>query len=317
MIISGIPVSKQYNHLNQQLPGHISTPGSSSIDDDPTSLPNTTAPQFVHSAVGLGQRSASKRGTFKRTNRIGSNEDLLHDPQSQNYNQPTSNTHISQQVRHPSGQQPNTFSSLSSSPTTNPQSHHHHRHHHHQQQQQQQTPMYDASTSHTSFGHDSGLSSGGTSYDPTHYPSISIKSHTVEPYDVPQPIPIPRRKSLPSIVKVKPGDYKIDETARSSENLKEKETFIIENGIRKRVTEPAPMYTESGTQIPQATVMTSSTGSPTLARRIIIESIPRIDAQTSSSHTTSGTTGGMKRGSMPTIDNVARQRHAAPSKFIF
>ncbi|CAF1490836.1 unnamed protein product, partial [Adineta steineri] len=127
-------------------------------------------------------------------------------------------------------------------------------------------------------------------------------------YDVPQPIPIPRRKSLPSIVKTKPGDYKIDETARSSDNL-QKETFIIENGIRKRVTEQTTTYTESGSPIPQPTVMTSSSGSPTLARRIILESVQRVDAPTS---TTSGT-GGNKRGSMPTLVNVARKRQAAPS----
>ncbi|CAM4863641.1 unnamed protein product [Rotaria socialis] len=128
-------------------------------------------------------------------------------------------------------------------------------------------------------------------------------------YNSVQPIPIPRRKSLPSIIKTKPSDYRIDETARSSDNLQEKETFIIENGIRKRVTELAPTYTESGTPIPQATVMTSSSGSPTLARRIILESVTRVDVPTS---TTSGT-GGNKRGSMPTLVNVARKRQAAPS----
>jgi hypothetical protein len=48
---------------------------------------------------------------------------------------------------------------------------------------------------------------------------------------------IPRRKSLPSIIKIK--SYKEDETAHSSSELnsKNQETFIIENGIRKRVTE--------------------------------------------------------------------------------
>ncbi|CAF4777634.1 unnamed protein product, partial [Rotaria magnacalcarata] len=61
--------------------------------------------------------------------------------------------------------------------------------------------------------------------------SPTSRSPTVDPYDVPQPIPIPRRKSLPSIIKTKPSDYRIEETARSSDNLQEKETFIIENGI--------------------------------------------------------------------------------------
>jgi hypothetical protein len=202
-----------------------------------------------------------------------------------------------QPIRPSSGLRPNTPSYMSGTNTNNPNIRHH--------------PIYGAHDSRNSSGHDSGLSSGGTSYDPGNHPSIPRTTQTVDPYDVPQPIPIPRRKSLPSIVKIKPGDYKIDETARSSDNLQEKETFIIENGIRKRVTEQAPTYTESGTPIPQATVMTSSTGSPTLARRVILESVTRVDAPTS---TTSGT-GGNKRGSMPTLVNVARQRKAAPSKY--
>ena len=79
--------------------------------------------------------------------------------------------------------------------------------------------------------------------------------------------------------------------------------------MRKRITEPAPTHTESGTSIPQATVMTSSSGSPILARRIIFESVTAPTSATSS-------TGGTKRGSMPTIANVARQRQAVPCKFI-
>jgi hypothetical protein len=50
---------------------------------------------------------------------------------------------------------------------------------------------------------------------------------------------IPRRKSLPSIVKTK--SFKEDETAHSSAELNDKnvqsELYVIENGIRKRVTE--------------------------------------------------------------------------------
>ena len=293
-------MSKQYSHLNQPLSVDISTPNSSTFDDgrttmasnsfDSTSLPHSTTPHFVQSAVGLGQRTASKRGTFKRTNRVdASSEDLVHDSQQHEYNPSSSNPHASQHTRHPSGHRSNTPSTISRTNSNNPNVQHH--------------PIHGAQNSRTSSGHDSPNYST--------IPMTTITSHTVDPYDVPQPIPIPRRKSLPSIVKIKPGDYKIDETTRSSDNLQENETFIIENGICKRVTEQAPTYTESGTLIPQATVMTSSSGSPTLARRIILENVTRVDAPTS----TTSSTGGTKRGSMPSLVNVARQRQAAPSKF--
>jgi hypothetical protein len=288
-------VSKQYAHLPQSLPGNISIPGYANFDDgrmttistnftSPSSLPQNPRSHFVPNPVGLGQRTASKRETFKRTNRVDASNEDLHDShqyieqhrsqqQQHDYNQPSSNFYAPQHTHHPSGPRPN--------------------------------------TNHPNVQHQ--LTHGAQ--DSRNYSTISTirPPQTVEPYDVPQPIPIPRRKSLPSIVKIKPGDYKIDETARSSDNLQEKETFIIENGIRKRVTEQAPTYTESGTPIPQATVMTSSSGSPTLARRIILESVTRVDALTS---TISGT-GGNKRGSMPTLVNVARKRQAAPSKLFF
>jgi hypothetical protein len=132
----------------------------------------------------------------------------------------------------------------------------------------------------------------------------------VDVYDVPQPIPIPKRKSLPSIVNTIPNDYKIDETARSNDHLSTAETFIIENGIRKRVTAQPATYTDSGSLIPQASVMTSSSGSPVLARRVLLESVTKLD-QTNSM--TSTTTGGNKRVSMPTLVNIARHRQEAPS----
>jgi hypothetical protein len=295
-------VPKQYPHLTQPLPGDISTPANLNFDDGrnipmPTNFDSASSPQqrspphFVPNAVGLGQRSAAKRSTFKRTNRVdASTDDLIHDsqqytehPQLQpehDYNNPPSNVYPPQHIRHPAGPRPNTSSYMSGPNTNSPNIRH--------------PPVHGA--------HD----------EPANRPYTPMTTQTIEPYDVPQPIPIPRRKSLPSIVKMKPGDYKIDETARSSDNLQEKETFIIENGIRKRVTEQAPTYTESGTPIPQATVMTSSSGSPTLARRVILESVTRVDAPTS---TMSGT-GGNKRGSMPTLVNLARKRQAAPSKFL-
>jgi hypothetical protein len=328
-------VSTHYSHLNQPLSGDISTPGNSSFDDerattmstsfDSAPSPQQPSSQFVPNSVGIGQRSVAKRSTFKRTNRVdASNDDLLHDPQQKqqqrffeqnseqdhDYNHSSSNPYAPQHIRHPSDLRQNTPSHMSGS-NTNSSSHQHHLIH----------GAYDSPNSNSQY---SGMILGGASFDPeqhhirhlgnANYPAVSMRSPTptVDLYDVPQTIPVPRRKSLPSIVNTLPGDYRIDETARSNVNLQGKETFIIENGIRKRVTEQAPSYTESGTVIPQATVMTSSTGSPTLARRVILESVTRVDAPTS---TTSGT-GGNKRTSMPTLVNVARQRQAAPSKFI-
>jgi hypothetical protein len=187
--------------------------------------------------------------------------------------------------------------------------------------------IHGALDSRNSSGHDSGLSSGGASFDPEQHhmrtlgstnnnnnnnPSLSTAS-PLDPLPLPEPPSVPRRKSLPSIVKTLPGNYKIDETAKSSDNLQGKETFVIENGIRKRVIQQAPTLTESGSPMPQATVMTSSSGSPTLARRVILESITGLDTPTAM-YNGGGGTGGNKRVSMPTLVNVARHRQTGPSK---
>jgi hypothetical protein len=319
----GISVSKHYSQLNQPLPGDTSIPGNLSFDDDrmttmstsfdstPSQIPPTS--QFVPNPAGMGPRSVPKRSTFIRTRHFDtSTDDLAHEnhhqqqqqqQQQYEYTHPSSNLYAPQLIRHPSNSRTKTTSSTSGN-------NFHIR-----------PPLiHGAPDSQNSSGHDSGLSSGGASFDPEQHhiynlgnPTNSIRSATpiIDVYDVPQPIPIPKRKSLPSIVTTLPGDYKIDETARSNDNLKEKETFIIENGIRKRVTSQGPTYTESGSIIPQATVMTSSTGSPMLARRVILESVTKLDKPNSTlSHT-----GANKRGSMPTVVNIARHRHEAPSKF--
>jgi hypothetical protein len=314
----GISVFKHYSHLNQPFSGDISTPGNLSFDDDrattmSTSFDSAPSPipppsQFVPNPAGIGPRSVPKRSTFTRTHHFDtSTEDLLHDQhhhqqQQQEYTHPSSNLHAPQQIRHSSVSRTRATSSMSGNNFNI-----------------RPTLIHGAPGSQNSSGHDSGLSSGGASFDPEQHHIYNlgnpIRSTTpsIDAYDVPQAIPIPKRKSLPSIVKTIPGDYKIDETARSSDNLKEKETFIIENGIRKRVTAQAPAYTESGSIIPQATVMTSSSGSPILARRIILESITKLDKPTSITNNT----GGNKRGSMPTVVNIARHRQEAPSNLFF
>lgn len=298
-------------------------PQSTSTGYQSASSSQSPPSQFVPNATGVGQRSVPKRSTFKRTNRVdASTDDLLHDQQQQqqqfpdqypghaphDYGHPSSNLHAPHHIRHPAGLRPN----VASYTPGNNASHTGIR-----------PPLiHGAHDSRNSSGQDSGLSSGGTSFDPEqhHMRNLGNQNHptipmtyvapSVDVYDVPPPIPIPRRKSLPSIVKTHPGDYRIDETARSNDHLSGNETFIIENGIRKRVTEQATAaYTASGTPLPQATVMTSSTGSPTLTRRIVLESVQRVDALTS----TVNNTGGNKRTSMPTLVNVARQRQVAPS----
>jgi hypothetical protein len=282
---------------------------STSFDSAPSQVPPSS--QFVPNPAGIGPRSVPKRSTFIRTRHLDtSTEDLLHDQQQQRqqqqqeYTHPSSNLYAPQQMHHSTSSRTKTTSSTSGNNFNI------------------RPPLiHGAPGSQNSSGHDSGLSSGGTSFDPEQHHIYNVGNQinpirsttpSIDVYDVPQAIPLPKRKSLPSIVKTIPGDYKIDETARSSDNLKEKETFIIENGIRKRVTAQAPTYTESGSIIPQATVMTSSSGSPVLARRIILESVTKLDKPTSvTTHT-----GGNKRGSMPTVVNIARHRQEAPSEFI-
>lgn len=322
-------ISRQYSHLNQTISGDRSTPGNFSFDDEritpmSTSFDSSFASvpppaQFVPNPAGIGPRSVPKRSTFIRTRHVdASNEDLTHDQQQQQQQQQQHQQHQQQDSVYSSSKlhAPQAIRHLSNSRTRTPSSRSGNNFN-------IRPPLiHGALDSRNSSGHDSGLSSGGASFDPEQHhmynltnPSNTIRSNTptMDVYNVPPPVPVPKRKSLPSIVKTSPGAYKIDETARSSDNLKEKETFIIENGIRKRVTAQAPEYTESGSLVPQASVMTSSSGSPILARRVILESVTKLDIPSS----TTSHTGGNKRGSMPTVVNIARHRQEAPSKFIF
>lgn len=321
----GISIPKQqYNiHPNQPLSGDTTIPGTIGYNDDravnmPTNFgsapsPTPSPPQFVQNPAGIGPRSVPKRSTFIRTRHVdASAEDLNPDQQRQEvtqqqpneYNAPSPNVYGPQIVRPTSNAGIKPVSQVSGNNFTI------------------RPPLiHGAPDSKNSSGHDSGLSSGGASFDPEQHhmynlgnPSNSIRSTTptVDVYEVPPPVPLPKRKSLPSIIKDAQADYKVDETARSSDNLKEKETFIIENGIRKRVKTQKPKYTESGSMVPEGTVMTSSSGSPMLAHPVILESITKLD-ETKSTKTS---TGGNKRGSMPTVVNIARHRQEAPSKLI-
>ena len=308
---------KQYSHPAQSISGDTSTTEHFTYEDDRQGInapanydPNASA-QFVPNPAGIGPRSGPKRSTLIRTQRLdASTEDLLHDGQhKQEYPHPSANLYAPQQIRQPSTTITSRTKTNSSPIAMN---------------YNIRPPLiHGVPGSQNSSGHDSGLSSGGASFDPEQHHLYNlgntlnpIRSATpsIDAYEVPPAVPLPKRKSLPSIVKTLPGDYKIDETARSSGNLKEKETFIIENGIRKRVTAQAPTYTESGSIVPQATVMTSSSGSPVLARRIILESIDKLDKPKLATTAATGHTGGNKRGSMPTVVNIARNRQEMPSR---
>ena len=106
---------------------------------------------------------------------------------------------------------------------SNFQHHPHHHPHHHQQHQHHQQPS-------SSSQNNQSCLSPRTSAQLKQTESTHLDIPIVQPQ-------LPRRKSLPSIVKSK--SFKEDETAHSSSDLNDKnqEIFIIENGIRKRVTE--------------------------------------------------------------------------------
>ena len=137
---------------------------------------------------------------------------------------------------------------------------------------------------------------------------------------------VPRRKSLPSIVKNQ--SFKENEIAHSSSDLNDKneETFIIENGIRKRITEksnPSILQTNNITSA-QSYKNHQNTGqinsinnnnnksnrlsdysddtSPKLPRKIIIESITSLNTTESKL--------GPKRVSMPSINALLSPKFA-------
>lgn len=127
---------------------------------------------------------------------------------------------------------------------------------------------------------------------------------------------IPRRKSLPSIVKSK--SFKEDETAHSSAELNERnqEMFIIENGIRKRVCEKTNSALNQN-KLPEQAAAAAGMGdnelaadaannldkkllddydedeTPQLPRKIILESVTSLDSPISNANS--------KRVSMPSI----------------
>ncbi len=144
-----------------------------------------------------------------------------------------------------------------------------------------------------------------------------------------------RRKSLPSIVKSQL--FKEDETAHSSNELhnKTEELYIIENGIRKRITEQSnTSITNRLTEneyanqtvnnnsnnntntknnnkntINQKSILYNEDNSPKLKRKVIIESITSLNAVESKM--------GSKRVSMPSIDTLLSSKFSSKGRVYY
>ena len=151
-----------------------------------------------------------------------------------------------------------------------------------------------------------------------------IRAQTVAPevvaepnidYSKIEPIKPPRRKSLPSIVKT--SQFKEDETAHSSAHLnpKNQETFIIENGIKKRVIEKnnsknmneEPGLDDEGVKR-RIKIKYDTDETPQLPRKMVIESNYNVNKPT-------GTTDS-KRVSMPSITAHLTPQLASKSRFL-
>ncbi|RNA14634.1 junctophilin-3, partial [Brachionus plicatilis] len=188
------------------------------------------------------------------------------------------------------------------------------------QQQQQLLIMRQQQYSNHSSGQESGLGSSvyTNSAHGTHdlliqrnhlnntSPNADKKNDTTLLDTSMAPVQLPRRKSLPSIVKTK--SFKEDEVAHSSSQLNDKnqDIYIIENGIRKRVTEKSNSALEQnklGTDAEAKNEEDSSESrrlkadyehdeTPQLPRKIVLESVSSLRSSSQSNS---------KRVSMPSI----------------
>ena len=143
--------------------------------------------------------------------------------------------------------------------------------------------------------------------EPVNAAEVTAATAAPEPaidYTKLEPMKPPRRKSLPSIVK---KQLKEDETAHSSAELNNKyqETYIIENGIKKRVIEThnsaartnadadSTLDDEHGMHKRRIQVNYEDDQTPQLPRKIVIESIGDLSGGAASTVS--------KRVSMPSI----------------
>ena len=171
-ILLGISVSKHHSHLSQPLSSAISMPSNRNFNYNCTTIISTnfnsvsglqqqSSSHFVSNYGGVGERSSSKRNTFKRTNRVDASvDDLLLDAQqftechgqSQHYeyNQPSSNLYVHQPIHYASQLRPNTSSCMSVANANNVNIRPHYR-------------IHGAYDTRNSDGHNLGLSSGSIS----------------------------------------------------------------------------------------------------------------------------------------------------------
>ena len=187
-----------------------------------------------------------------------------------------------------------------------------------QQQQQQQRQHHHH---HRQHHHVNNISPHSVASHSSHDPHLNAASSEAATSSAATSLPLvpalpPRRKSLPSMVKTK--SFKEDETAHSSSELnrKNQELYIIENGIRKRVTErtnsalnnnnqTSPVNSnrdddevtdaEAAQRLLPRTYNYEDEGTMELPRKIVLESITSLNAPCFISPGTS------KRVSMPSI----------------
>ena len=159
------------------------------------------------------------------------------------------------------------------------------------------------------FLNNSNLSGNVEAANPAEAAAAAVAPEPAIDYTKLEPMKPPRRKSLPSIVK---KQLKEDETAHSSAELnsnnKYQETYIIENGIKKRVIEThnsAARNTtdadsnglddEAGVNKRRIQVNYEDDQTPQLPRKIVIESISDLSGGAGAACTVN------KRVSMPSI----------------
>lgn len=204
------------------------------------------------------------------------------------------------------------------------------------QQQQQLLIMRQQQYSNNSSGQESGLGSSvyTNSAHGTHdlliqrnllnniSPNSDKKTDTTLDNTSVPPVQLPRRKSLPSIVKTK--SFKEDEVAHSSSELNDKnqDIYIIENGIRKRVTEKSNSAlqqnklgadTENKNEEDNLESRRLKTDyeydeTPQLPRKIVLESVSSLTPNSQSNS---------KRVSMPSIPAYLSSKFANKSNLIF
>jgi hypothetical protein len=226
--------------------------------------------------------------------------------------------------------------------------HHPHLHHlqhpqhhlnHHNHQRLNNTSPHRAATAATPLhsldpNQNTGLLNSSAPNSNMHSPNSNTINNNitiVEP--IAPPVQLPRRKSLPSIVKSSKA-FKEDETAHSSSDLdrKNQELFIIENGIRKRVTaktnsalnqknpgddnnlDQDGMNTNANERVLPRVYQYEDYDdhTPELPRKILFESITSINSTAKSPG--GGGAGVSKRVSMPSIPAYLNPKFAKKSK---